>query len=141
MYIMNTEYNENSHPQMVSVNSTIKYIHEAINVLDVKDLSLPYIIADFGSSLGRNSQYIMKIIIQYLKQVNKIKDENYILVIHNDLPTNDWQTLFHLLNNDQSYYESCLPSNSLVNCREHKQFEKLIYTRKSMTFFHNPVSF
>ncbi|UJR34521.1 hypothetical protein I4U23_021929 [Adineta vaga] len=66
---MNEDYNENSHPQMVAVNSTIKYIHEAINVLDITNSSPPYVISDFGSSLGPNGR---------------------------------------------SFYESCLPSNSLL---------------------------
>ncbi|CAF5159533.1 unnamed protein product [Rotaria sp. Silwood1] len=62
----------------------------------------------------------MNIIIQYLQQTNKLITSP--LVVHNDLPTSDWTTLFQLLAKDNSYqgmangrsfYQQCLPSNSL----------------------------
>jgi hypothetical protein len=82
--------------------------------------STPLIIADFGSSSGRNSIRIMKLIIEYLEKTNKLR--GLPLIIHNDLPTNDWTRFFQLLANDNSYqglangrsfYEQCLPNNSL----------------------------
>ncbi|CAF1132389.1 unnamed protein product [Didymodactylos carnosus] len=120
--VMSEGYNENSRPQLVSVDSTISYIREAVDMLDIQPSSSPLIIADFGSAHGYNSMHAMKMIIQCLKEVNKVEDEKQILVVHNDLPTNDWITLFDLLNKDNSYhgvangrsfYESCLPPNSL----------------------------
>ncbi|CAF1488620.1 unnamed protein product [Adineta ricciae] len=51
---MNDDYNENSRPQLAAVDSTIPYICEAINVLDISSCT-PMIIADFGSAHGRNS--------------------------------------------------------------------------------------
>ncbi|CAF0856886.1 unnamed protein product [Adineta steineri] len=121
-FTMSDNYNDNSHPQLVAVDSTIPYIREAINVFDIQSSSTPVIIADFGSAHGSNSLYAMKMIIQCLREANKIANEKEILVIHNDLPTNDWITLFNLLNKDDTYYslangrsfyESCLPPNSL----------------------------
>jgi hypothetical protein len=62
----------------------------------------------------------MKIIIGKLQQTNKLFTSP--LVIHNDLLTNDWATFFQLLAKDNSYqgvangrsfYEQCLPTNSL----------------------------
>ncbi|CAF0994292.1 unnamed protein product [Rotaria sordida] len=85
-------YNENRSSQLAVVNYMIPYIH-----LEA-----------------------MKIIIQYLQQTNKLITSP--LVVHNDLPTNDWTILFQLLAKDNSYqgvamgrsfYEQCLPSNSL----------------------------
>jgi hypothetical protein len=78
------------------------------------------VIADFGSSQGRNSIKAMKIFIEYLRETNKLVTPP--LVVHNDLPTNDWTGLFKLLVEDNSYqgvangysfYRQCLPSNSL----------------------------
>ncbi|CAF0878356.1 unnamed protein product [Didymodactylos carnosus] len=80
----------------------------------------PLIIADFGSSHGLNSIYAMKAIIKYLKTSKN--EQRSFLIVHNDLPTNNWAILFDLLNKDGSYfglangrsfYEQCLPSNSL----------------------------
>ncbi len=62
----------------------------------------------------------MKTIIDYLRKTKKLAKEP--LIVHNDLPTNDWASLFQLLTEDSSYngvasgrtfYEQCLPSNSL----------------------------
>jgi hypothetical protein len=82
--------------------------------------STPLIIADFGSSHGRTSIETMKIIIEYLKKTNKFRGSP--LIIHNDIPTNDWTRFFQLLIDDNSYqgfatgrsfYDQCLPTNSL----------------------------
>ncbi|CAF5060462.1 unnamed protein product [Rotaria sp. Silwood1] len=116
---MAKSYNLNSSPQLAAVEASIPFIREAIDVLDISPSSNPLIIADFGSAQGLNSMYAMKMIIEHLKK----KDERrQILVIHNDLPTNDWTSLVELLNKDKSYYglangqsfyEQCLPMNSL----------------------------
>lgn len=60
-------------------------------------------------------------IIEYLRESKK--DKRSFLIIHNDLPSNDWSQLFQLLNDDRTYYgmacgrsfyEQCLPSNSVT---------------------------
>jgi len=113
---MSNNYNSNSSMQKFVVQSSVKFIEEAIDVLDVASVD---IIADFGCSQGLNSIYAMKAIINYLKKTNKYVKEPFI--IHNDLPTNNWRTLFQLLIEDNSYksvasgrsfYEQCLPNNS-----------------------------
>lgn len=120
---MSEGYNDNSRPQLEAVDSAIQYVREAITALGIQHSpSMPFTIADFGSAHGRNSMHIMKLIIHCLKQNNKIEDEKHVLVIHNDLPMNDWTILFDLLNQDNSYYnvasgrsfyEPCLPPNSV----------------------------
>lgn len=95
------------------------YIYSGIHELNLRK-SIPLIIADFGSSHGRHSIQTMKIIIEYLKILKKLYSPP--LVIHNDLPTNDWTKVFHLLTEDNSYkglangcsfYKQCLPPNCL----------------------------
>ena len=46
------------------------FIYSGINAMNISR-STPLIIADFGSSYGRNSIQIMKIIIEYLKKTKK----------------------------------------------------------------------
>ncbi|CAF3118444.1 unnamed protein product [Rotaria socialis] len=115
-------YNTNSQPQLTAINLSISFIHQAIDALDIDNsfLSNPLIIADFGTSHGANSVYAMKLIINCLREKNKLHREP--LIIHNDLPTNDWKKVFQLLIDDNSYqavvsghsfYEQCLPNNSL----------------------------
>lgn len=103
-FVMNDNYNEHSRSQLDAADSTRKYINDAINALDIQHSCSPLIIADFGSAQGGNSIRVMKIIIHYLKENNKVKDDQSILVVHNDLPTNGWTTLFNHLNNDFPYY-------------------------------------
>ncbi|CAF5086486.1 unnamed protein product, partial [Rotaria sp. Silwood1] len=66
----------------------------------------------------------MQFIIQTLKKTKKLNEnKQQILVVHNDLATNDWISLFDILNKNSSYhgvasgrsfYKQCLPSNSLT---------------------------
>ena len=120
--VMHTGYNENSSPQWMAADTSIEHIRLATNMLNTKDSSSLFMITDFGSSHGDNSIHVMKMIIQYLKETNKIEAVKQVLVVHNDLSTNDWTTLFDLLNKDDSYkglvnirsfHESCLLSNCL----------------------------
>ena len=117
-YGMGEKYNENSDPQLAIIHLMTPHIHLGIDQLDAS-LS-PLTIADFGSSHGKNSIIAMKIFIKYLEETNKLVTPP--LVVHNDLPTNDWTKLFQLLSEDKSYrgvasgysfYDPCLPLNSL----------------------------
>lgn len=118
---MATNYNSNSHIQRTAVEISIPFIKQAVDTLDIPSIaSSPFIIADFGSSQGLNSVYAMKTIIDYLYE--KKNDMREPLIVHNDLPTNDWTTLFQLLietnmyrglASGRSFCEQCLPNNSL----------------------------
>ncbi|CAF1354069.1 unnamed protein product [Rotaria sordida] len=114
-------YNSNSDIQMHAVELSLPFIQQATDVLDLSPSTQPLIIADFGSSHGLNSMYAMKKIIEYIQQSKN--EQCSFLIVHNDLPTNDWKIVFDLLNKDCSYYglangrsfyEQCLPSNSLT---------------------------
>ncbi|CAF3482431.1 unnamed protein product [Rotaria sp. Silwood1] len=120
---MGQDYNANSLTQMAAVKLSAAYIRQAIDAIEMESLPL-VIIGDYGSSHGSNSMHAMQFIIQTLKETKKV-DENkqQILVVHNDLPTNDWASLFDILNKNSSYhgvasgrsfYQQCLPSNSLT---------------------------
>ncbi|CAF1271871.1 unnamed protein product [Adineta steineri] len=118
---MGESYNKNSKVQLSTIDLSIPSVRKAIDALDVDcSSSAPFIIADFGCAQGLNSLHVMKIIINYLQQTNKNIRE--LLVVHNDLPTNDWTSILKLLAEDHSYksvisgrsfYEQCLPNNSL----------------------------
>ncbi|CAF1304260.1 unnamed protein product, partial [Rotaria sordida] len=91
-------YNSNSRLQMRTVESSLPFIQQAIDVLDLSCLSSmqSLIIADFGSSHGLNSMYAVKAIITYIKTSRN--EQRSFLIIHNDLPTNNWTILFDLVN-------------------------------------------
>ena len=114
-------YNSNCRLQMAAIELSLPFIQQAIDVLDLTSSSTPLMIADFGSSQGLNSIYAMKKIIEYLRMSKKV--DRQVIIVHNDLAGNDWTQLFEMLNKDGSYYgmasgrsfyEQCLPSNSLA---------------------------
>ena len=118
---MTGSYNANSMPQLVAIQSSIPFIHRAVEALDIVPSSCPLIVADFGASHGANSMFAMKTIIACIRQSKG--EERSFLVIHNDLPSNDWSSVFNILNDDKTYfglangrsfYEQCLPANSLT---------------------------
>ncbi|CAF2673271.1 unnamed protein product [Rotaria sp. Silwood2] len=120
---MGQDYNTNSLTQMAAVKLSDAYIRQGIDALEIESSPL-VIMADYGSSHGSNSMYVMQFIIQTLKEVKKLdEDKQQILVVHNDLPTNNWTSLFDILTKNRSYhgvasgrsfYQQCLPNNSLA---------------------------
>jgi hypothetical protein len=116
---MSENYNANSVLQKTAAQLSSELIEEAIDALDVSPIR---IIADFGSSHGANSIRAMKTILDYLRKSNKVIEGEDPLIVHNDLPTNDWTIFCQLLIEDngyrgvvsgRSFYEQCLPKNSL----------------------------
>ncbi|CAF4810458.1 unnamed protein product [Rotaria sp. Silwood1] len=87
--------------QPAITNLMISYIHLSIGILDVSFSIL--VIADFDASHGKNSITAMKACTKYLQQINTLVTS--LLVVHNDLPTNDWTKLFHLLAENKSYQD------------------------------------
>jgi hypothetical protein len=84
----------------------------------------PIVIADYGSSQGKNSLAPMRIAIEALR--SRLGSDRSILICHVDLAVNDFNTLFALLDSDpdcysrnepnvyscavgRSFYESVLP--------------------------------
>lgn len=114
---MANNYNTGSATQRAAIDASRTPIKKAIEAFDINSSSsFSLTIVDFGSAHGINSIHGMKTILSYLGT------QREVLVVHNDLPTNDWSTLFKLLADDNSYksvisarsfYEQCLPSASV----------------------------
>ncbi len=62
----------------------------------------PIVIADYGSSQGRNSMPPMRIAIEELRA--RAGHDKLIQVVHTDLPSNDFGALFNLLEDDPASY-------------------------------------
>jgi len=88
----------------------------------------PVVIADYGSSQGKNSLAPMRFAIETLRQI--LGPSRPIFVFHVDLPANDFNSLFEVLSADpnryeladpqvfpcaigRSFYRNVLPSNSV----------------------------
>jgi hypothetical protein len=100
---MSGSYNSYSVGQKAAVLASTPYIHQAIDVFSSNSPLI--IIGDYGSSHGLNSFHAIKTIIDYLRETNKLVDNQKILVVHNYLPTNDWKSLFEVLQEKKEYYD------------------------------------
>jgi SAM dependent carboxyl methyltransferase len=122
------EYNRNSSVQAAGMSQAIPlFQHSAERVL-LAPAPEPVVIADYGSSEGRNSLASITAAIRALR--SRAGPGRAISVVHTDLPNNDFAALFRTLSDSpdsyvrggaifpsaigQSFYEQILPSNSVT---------------------------
>jgi hypothetical protein len=103
-------------------------LEKATAVADLGAGDQPVVIADYGSSQGKNSLVPMQIAIKGLR--NRVGANRAIFVFHVDQPSNDFRTLFEVLDSDpdrygldepnvfpgaigRSFYENVLPPGSV----------------------------
>jgi hypothetical protein len=84
------------------------HLENAARLVPLETAGGPIVIADYGSSQGRNSLAPMRAAITALRA--RVGSQRPILVYHEDLPVNDFNTLFETLANDPQSYASDLPN-------------------------------
>jgi hypothetical protein len=101
-------------------------IQEAAQRVEISGANEPIVIADYGSSQGKNSLVPMRTTIEILR--GRIGIHRPIMVCHVDLPVNDFNSLFRTLDSDpdsysrsaanvyscaigRSFYQNVLPPN------------------------------
>jgi hypothetical protein len=89
-------YNKHSHEQGKANTYGLPLIVEAISGIDLAEIGDEFRIADYGSAQGQNSLLPMKTAVAQIKTfvAESARTTIPISVIHTDLPTNDWTTLF-----------------------------------------------
>jgi SAM dependent carboxyl methyltransferase len=122
-------YNRNSQVQAGSLSPALPMLERAVAMAAIPSEPQPIVIADYGSSQGQNSLAPMLAAIRVLRQ--RIGRDRAIMVVHTDLPENDFTVLFETLitspesylQNDaavfpsaigRSFYEQILPSGSVT---------------------------
>jgi SAM dependent carboxyl methyltransferase len=80
----------------------LPYLEAAARAVSFDRENGPVVIADYGSSEGRNSLAPMRIAIDVFR--SHFGPGRPIVVCHTDLPVNDFRTLFALLENDPERY-------------------------------------
>src|SRR5215831_3036258 len=98
----NGAYNRDAKFQADGSKIALLYAQEAAQKVEIDRGVGPIIIADYGSSQGKNSLVPMRIAIQELRA--RIGSDRPIMVYHVDLPVNDFNTLFRTLDADSSSY-------------------------------------
>lgn len=103
-------------------------LEEAVRSVAVDDGNQPVVIADYGSSQGKNSLPPLRAAIQILR--SRLGPARPISIVHVDQPANDFNTLFGVLHSDperyslddpnvfpsaigRSFYEQVLPNESV----------------------------
>jgi hypothetical protein len=117
-------YNRQSHRQAAGGALAVPLLEQAARAIDPGPDDRPLLIADYGSSQGRNSLRPMRAAVAVLRE--RFGAERPICVTHTDLPGNDFNSLFRTLRTDpdsylrdqpnvfssavgRSFYESVLP--------------------------------
>jgi hypothetical protein len=80
----------------------LPYLEEATRSLAVRPGTDPLVIADYGSSQGKNSLAPMRTAIRCLR--SRVGNERAVMVVHVDQHANDFNTLFDVLHNDSERY-------------------------------------
>jgi hypothetical protein len=106
----------------------VPFLEKAVREMGLAPADRPLVIADYGSSQGKNSLVPMRIAIENVRP--RIGPNRPISVFHIDQPSNDFNTLFELLDADpdryaldepnvfpcaigRSFYENVLPPDSV----------------------------
>jgi hypothetical protein len=95
-------YNRHAKLQASGVATALRLLEEAAGKVELGPAGQPLVIADYGSSQGRNSLAPMRAAIRILRA--RAGTERPICTYHVDLPANDFNSLFSLLDGDPERY-------------------------------------
>jgi S-adenosylmethionine-dependent carboxyl methyltransferase len=121
-------YNRHAALQAAGNAMAVSHAREAACRVDLHPGNDPIIIADYGSSQGKNSLAPMRTVIEALR--SRVGAERAVMVCHVDLPVNDFNALFKTLDSDldsytrnmanvyacgvgRSFFESVLPPSTV----------------------------
>jgi hypothetical protein len=93
-------YNRYSGLQQANLQSALPLLEEAARAVGA-DGEGPVTIVDYGASQGRNSMAPMGRAIDLVRSVDALRP---VQIVHTDLPSNDFASLFGLLNHDPASY-------------------------------------
>ena len=101
-------YNRNSNLQAAGIELALPLLEEAARTVPVGGAhGEPLVVADYGASQGRNSMRPMGLAIDALRA--RVGPERPIEVIHTDLPSNDFASLFTTLQDGAASYLASRP--------------------------------
>jgi hypothetical protein len=95
-------YNRSSSVQAAGLSPAVPLFEQAAKTVPLPTDPTPIVIADYGSSEGRNSLAPMSAAIRTLR--NRVDPECAISVVHTDLAGNDFSALFQTLADDSDSY-------------------------------------
>jgi hypothetical protein len=94
-------YNQHARHQTAAASAAGQFLERAVSNLTIDHSAEPIVIADYGSSQGKNSQMPMRAAITSLRP--RLVPARPIFVYHIDQPSNDFNSLFEVLASPDSY--------------------------------------
>src|SRR5215472_4168562 len=101
-------YNRNAAIPAAGGALALPLLEQAARLINLDTGDRPIVIADYGSSEGRNSLAPMRAAIAVLRA--RAGRQRPIFVYHTDLPANDFSTLFNVLESDPDSYVRGAPN-------------------------------
>ena len=114
----NGAYNKHAKLQAGGAALALPLLENAVRKMTLDLGDFPIVIADYGSSQGKNSLAPMRVAISALR--TRLGPNRPILVSHVDLPSNDFNTLFQVLDSDPDTY--VLDEPNVVPCAIGRSF-------------------
>jgi long-chain acyl-CoA synthetase len=97
-------YNRRARVQALGGNLALPFLEQAVENIALDSGTQPVVIADYGSSQGKNSLAPMRTAIKALRA--RLGPDRPITVTHVDQAANDFNTLFEVLHKDSERYAS-----------------------------------
>ena len=121
-------YSVSSRLQAAGLRPAIALFEEAADTVPLPRQPQPIVIADYGASTGHNSLLPISAALPVLR--NRTRPEHSVLVVHTDVPDNNFTVMFETLADDpdtylrkdaatfasavgRSFYSQIIPSNSV----------------------------
>jgi DNA-binding transcriptional regulator/RsmH inhibitor MraZ len=101
-------YNLHARIPAVGANLALPFLEQAVKNITLETNDQPVVIADYGSSQGKNSLAPMRAAIKAVRA--RVGPERPILVMHVDQAANDFNTLFNVLHSDPERYSADDPN-------------------------------
>jgi hypothetical protein len=95
-------YNVHARVPAGGAKLALPFLEQAVRDMTVETGTEPVVIADYGSSQGKNSLAPMRLAIKELRA--RVGPERPIFVVHIDQAANDFNTLFDVLHRDPERY-------------------------------------
>jgi hypothetical protein len=95
-------YNKYAKPQAQGIGSALPLFEQMVRDIAIEDGDRPVVIADYGSSQGKNSLPPMRLAIQSLRA--RLGPSRPLVIYHVDQASNDFNALFKALDSDPDRY-------------------------------------
>ena len=95
-------YNAHSQLQHSALRCGLPFLEQALASVPIPQPGHPFLVADYGSSEGRNSVEVMRLVVREIRR--RASWSVPISIVHIDQPGNDFSSLFDLLHSSPNSY-------------------------------------